>query len=74
MFNGFLHKVKGDLMGTRYSSFWEYIVSGETSRPGSVPCGEPHCLSTEGLTLITSSECGASCVADTDARNVSEQR
>lgn len=31
VFNAFLHKVKGDLIGTRYSSFWDYIVTGECS-------------------------------------------
>ena len=29
VFNDFLRKVKGDLIGTRYSSFWDYVVTGE---------------------------------------------
>ena len=33
IFNDFLRQVKGDLIGTRYSSFWECIVTGEGGEP-----------------------------------------
>ena len=31
IFNDFLGEVKGQLIGTRYSSFWECIVTGGTA-------------------------------------------
>jgi len=29
MFNSFLREMKSDLIGTRYSSFWDTVVQGE---------------------------------------------
>ena len=29
IFNDFFREIKGELIGTRYSSFWDYIVKGE---------------------------------------------
>ena len=39
IFNDFVCKVKGDLIGTRYSSFWDCIVSGELVVMVTVSCG-----------------------------------
>ena len=32
MFNGFLREMKSDLIGTRYSAFWDTVVQGEGVR------------------------------------------
>ena len=70
IFNDFVRKVKGNLIGTRYSSFWDCIVSGELVVMVTVSFYIKTLFYTAGVTLVTASECSVSTVSENEAREV----